>query len=136
MEARRTRDVSTITVCDDKESNGDSFVDRYNRCGLLNVIQHIDIYGKYRSNYVEKKKKTCTANAPISLISISAPTKINIDKSSDVSIKDIDAILSRFSITTKVSGLYPGHDILSRKAKKNRVTNKKNDFRFGTVVMR
>ncbi|XP_028176543.1 uncharacterized protein LOC114364553 [Ostrinia furnacalis] len=130
------QEIGTITVVDDE-----TIEDRYKRCGLLNVIQHIDIYGKFRSSYVEQTKSRVQGNdTPLAITSISASSGrfSNLsDAYSDVTRpKSVSTKLSKFSVTTRVSGLYPGHDILSRRARKCRLSDKKNNVCFGAYVSR
>lgn len=112
-----TREVATITLFNESCLQ-ETVQDRYNRCGLLNLIQHIDIFGKFRASYDEHHKPCCDAFVCIS--STSSSSKKKSTSSSLSSIRNVESKLSRFSIATKVSGLYPGHDILGRKARRKR----------------
>ncbi|CAH2100651.1 unnamed protein product [Euphydryas editha] len=85
-----------------------SLNDRYKKCTLLNTIQHIDIMSRKRSSYIENRKYL---NYPVSISSVSCSPKL----SECSTRKDLEGKLSKLSVTTKVSGLYPGHDILSKK---------------------
>lgn len=105
--------------------------DRYNRCGLLNIIQHIDIFGKFRSNYVMQRTNWVDA-----FVCVSSKSSSRCSEDSSVSsIRDVESKLSRFSVSTKVSGLYPGHDILGRKANKAKLSTRSN-VTFGALVPR
>ncbi|PZC76005.1 hypothetical protein B5X24_HaOG205256 [Helicoverpa armigera] len=102
----------------------ESVEERYKKCGLLNIILHIDICGKYKSTYNEQTRGKIRSNecdVKMSTISSAAKTPADIIKKtvsiSEQSVVNIDSKLSRFSITTKVSGLYPGHDILMNRSK-------------------
>ncbi|KAL0808671.1 hypothetical protein ABMA28_013105 [Loxostege sticticalis] len=132
-----TQEIGTLTMFDDEET----VEDRYKRCGLLNVIQHIDIYGKFRSSYVEQSKSKILGNdsaMTITSISSSSGRFYNIsDTLSDFTkTRSISAKLSKFSVTTRVSGLQPGHDKLSRRVRRSRLSTNKTNFRFGAFVSR
>lgn len=133
------REIGTLTTLTGENCmlRHESVADRYRKCGLLNIIQHIDICG--RSSYSEKNRSKIHGNDNdvfISSISSSARTLADdtVNTISDSSVKNVDSKLSRFSITTKVSGLYPGHDILSKRSKKNRLGSK--NYIFGAFVPR
>lgn len=94
--------------------SGSSFDYKCRNC-QKHTIQHIDICGKRRADINQRKPIGC--GVPVSLVSISPPT--NLDARIDSS--KIDSRLKKFTITTKISSLYPGNDILSRKCKKKNV---------------
>ncbi|CAG4981518.1 unnamed protein product [Colias eurytheme] len=104
------------------------FNEKYKRCGLLNSIQHIDIYGKIRTTYVENRKMDNSA-----VTSVSSYCKKFVQP---VRVADVNSRLSQFTVKTKVSGLYPGNDILSKKKARTARTNLKNNLFFGTVMVR
>lgn len=134
------REIGTLTIIngDNCSLRHETVEDRYRKCGLLNTIQHIDICGNYRSTYCESRSKRYRNenDAQITSITLSARTipDLTLKKISDPSVKNIESKLSRFSITTKVSGLYPGHDILSKRSKKNRLSGK--NYTFSAFVPR
>lgn len=97
-----------------------SINDRYKKCALLNTIQHIDIMGRKRSNYLENRRYL---NNPVSISSVSCSPNL----SECTMKKDLEGKLSKLSVTTKVSGLYPGHDILSKKYHRYKQTKVKNN---------
>lgn len=116
--AKRTCEIGTLTLTD-VEINSN----RYKKCGLLNIIQHIDYYGNMYS-------KIRGRNDKITMSSIScSPSKLL-----EVCKEDLEAKLSKFSVRTKVSELYPGNDILS-KNKKYKIKSKSN-FVMSNAVMR
>ncbi|OWR53845.1 Acyl-CoA Delta [Danaus plexippus plexippus] len=86
--------------------------DRYNRCGFLNTIEHIDIYGRMKKSYTEKR---WNLSHPECVSAISCCSSKFKEQNNDIKVAEK---LSTFSITTKCCGLYPGNDILSKKTKK------------------
>ncbi|XP_073964139.1 uncharacterized protein [Choristoneura fumiferana] len=87
---------------------------RYMRCGLLNVIQHIDIYGKTQSSYAEPRRSRRAP--PTSVAMNSCPRLVGLGSLYQGPSKmSLETRLSKMSTTTKTSSLYPGHDILSRR---------------------
>ncbi|XP_075989040.1 uncharacterized protein LOC142985012 [Anticarsia gemmatalis] len=101
--------------------------EKYKKCGLLNIIQHIDIYGKHRSVYNEYKTKLYRSEqAAITSISSNSSKRVDCTEvDSGTTVKNAESKLSRFSVTTKVCGLYPGHDILSKRARYNKQSTTK-----------
>lgn len=98
-----------------KNSYVETVEDRYRRCGFQNSIQHIDIYGGYRTNYVEKKH---TDNfLPTAVTCISTCSKKFNGGDTQEGVNELEAKLNKFSVITKISGLYPGNDILSKSRK-------------------
>lgn len=82
-----------------------SVFNRYQRCSMLNVIQHIDISGKYRSCYNERRKRnSCNKSSSFSQSFLN---------SSD-SVDSVGSKISKFSIKTKVSAVYPGNERWSK----------------------
>ncbi|XP_045782028.1 uncharacterized protein LOC123878767 [Maniola jurtina] len=127
--AKQTFEVGTVTLNNEVQR----IREIYKKCELLNVIQHIDIYGKIRSNYTENRKVSVNDAITVSSVSCFAP-----QFSKHVNKPGLDEKLSKLSMSTKVSGLYPGNDILSKKTQ-NRKLKKlttKTSIAFGTVVSR
>ncbi|CAG9574941.1 unnamed protein product [Danaus chrysippus] len=94
------------------EGYTENIEDRYSRCGFLNTIEHIDIYGRMKKNYTEKR---WNLSHPESISAISCCSSKFSEQNNDIKVAEK---LSTFSITTKCCGLYPGNDILSKKTKK------------------
>lgn len=133
---RLRQDIGTSTIL-----HGDNYwnriqreivEDKYKKCGLMNVIQHIDIYRSYKASYHEHYRTKSGNNKQEYLVttissSPSSPTNgtPNVNNSS---LKKVDSKLSRLSITTKVSGLYPGHDILSKRMTKSKLGGNKFNY--------
>ncbi|CAK1554445.1 unnamed protein product [Leptosia nina] len=95
--------------------------DRYKKCTFLNAIQHIDIHGRVRSSYIEKGSAVTSVSSYCRCFT--NPTVC------------VNSRLKGFSVTTKVCGLYPGNDILSKKARKQK-TDASKRFPFGSVMVR
>ncbi|XP_034838320.1 uncharacterized protein [Maniola hyperantus] len=127
--AKQTFEVGTLTLNNELQRIRDT----YKKCELLNVIQHIDIYGKIRSNYAENRKVGVNDAITVSSVSCFAP-----QFAKHTSKQGLDEKLSKLSMSTKVSGLYPGNDILSRKVqnRRPRKLTTKTSIAFGTVVSR
>lgn len=115
--AKKTCEMGTITLSNIGNNSS------YKKCGLLNIIQHIDYYGNIYSRVNGRNDK-------ISMSSIScSPSKLL-----EVCKEDLEVKLSKFSVRTKISELYPGNDILS-KNKKFKMKSKSN-FVINNVVVR
>lgn len=84
--------------------------ERYKRCQMLNEIQHIDIFGKTFEDKNREKIYGTSCNMSVISISPSRRNSRSSETNSDSSLKNIDSKLSRLSITTKISGLYPGNE--------------------------
>ncbi|CAH1647525.1 unnamed protein product [Spodoptera littoralis] len=103
--------------------------DKYRKCGLMNIIQHIDICGSYKTTYREQYRTKSGFNKNEVLVtSISSTPSSPAHVTPNASLKQVDSKISRFSIVTKVSGLYPGNDILSKRPKKYKLVGNKSSY--------
>ncbi|KAJ0170047.1 hypothetical protein K1T71_014653 [Dendrolimus kikuchii] len=116
MNVAKTQSSDTFTILNADYQNRTS--ERYKKCKLLNEIQHIDIFGKSYEDRIREKIYGTTCSISVTSISPSRRDVESNGTNSDSSLKNIESKLSRLSITTKISGLYPGNDILARKQKK------------------
>ena len=110
-----------------------SVEDRFRKCRLMNTIQHIDIYDEDSSTYSQNRRTKHYSSVPVmgtTSISFAANTKADdMDNSNDglpKVAKSTTFNLSKFSVTTKISCLYPGHDILSKRYNKKSTLGSKN----------
>ncbi|XP_026325755.1 uncharacterized protein LOC113234618 [Hyposmocoma kahamanoa] len=133
-QASNRQDAATITKvsCDSE---------KYRRCSLLNIIQHIDIWGRYGTSYTDKNRLRVSKPA-VTCSSISCTSRM-FDSCSQVK-NAFENKLKKLSVTTKVSGLWPGHDILSKRKRSayksaspdsKRLLNKTNTV-FSAIVPR
>lgn len=102
-----------------------SIYERYQRCSRLDVIQHIDIHGKYRSSFNERTYVNFR-----NIYSHSSQPSSTISKaylSPSTSLDGVESKFSTFSIKTKVSDITPGTKLWSKMRKKSRI-NMKNVF--------
>lgn len=97
--------------CKQKESTEE----RYKKCGLLNLIQHIDIHGTFCSSYHENRRQ-CSNSGSLGVTSVMSHSSQFL-----TTIQGTQRLkphkLEKLSVATKQCSLYPGHDILSRKKK-------------------
>nr|XP_053604977.1 uncharacterized protein LOC128672094 [Plodia interpunctella] len=103
---------------DNKNDGGDCRMattpDRFKNVALQNLIQHIDIYGKIKSSYIETFKRDSLS---LSMITASGYRKLTREKHPARLLEDniLEDKISKLSVTTKVSSLYPGHDLGTKK---------------------
>ncbi|CAB3259113.1 unnamed protein product [Arctia plantaginis] len=107
--------------------------DKYKRCRLLNIIQHIDIYGKFKPILSESVFRSHRTDNTSHVTSISS-SPVKIKSVIDSPGTDIESKLSRLSVTTKVSGLYPGHDILSKRVRRKKQSS--NELVYNVFIPR
>ncbi|CAH2062164.1 unnamed protein product, partial [Iphiclides podalirius] len=101
--------------------NAESVKDRYKNCALLYLIQHIDIHGTLSSSYNENRRRCADNSSALAVTSVtSSSPKFLDDAGTKESAKS--AKWDKFTVSTKVSSLYPGHDILSKKRKQAAAT--------------
>lgn len=106
-----TCDTGTITLCKGRNCalRAESREQRLKKCSALNLIQHVDIYGRYKLNYFEvNRMRIRSNNNPICVSSIASRIRriTGEPTSFESSVKNVDSKLSRFSSSTR-SGLFP-----------------------------
>ncbi|XP_039762246.1 uncharacterized protein LOC120635334 [Pararge aegeria] len=128
--AKRTVDVGTLTLNNELQR----IKETYKKCELLHVIQHVDIYGRIRSSYTENTTKAVN-DSPITVTSVSCSSPRCTARFTKPGLEEK---LSKFSMTTKLSGLYPGNDILSKRIQTGKLKQMttKNNVVFGSVLSR